>query len=191
MKKPLVKKVSKLRWVPLYIFFIITFASWWVGNNIDPITSVSTQILDVKTDAIGRHYFIERGKKRVVPFLQASDSMVLGGDHSDTNLVEYVVGTSNGQDQYLKVSIKKHYKFWSLLPAVMAIALCWITKEPLTSLIGGIIAGALLLQKYNITEDVFLAELMTKNAAGVLILYLWLWGRSWAYGLKPGGSSIW
>ena len=73
--------------------------------------------------------------------------MVLGGDHSDTNLVEYVVGTSNGQDQYLKVSIKKHYKFWSLLPAVMAIALCWITKEPLTSLIGGIIAGALLLQK--------------------------------------------
>ena len=189
MKKPLVKKVSKLRWVPLYIFFIITFASWWVGNNIDPITSVSTQILDVKTDAIGRHYFIERGKKRVVPFVQASDSMVLGGDHSDTNLVEYVVGTSNGQDQYLKVSIKKHYKFWSLLPAVMAIALCWITKEPLTSLIGGIIAGALLLQKYNITEDVFLAELMTKNAAGVLILYLWLLGALMGIWSKTGAAQ--
>jgi len=189
MKKPLVKKVSKLRWVPLYIFFIITFASWWVGNNIDPITSVSTQILDVKTDAIGRHYFIERGKKRVAPFVQASDSILLRGDHSDTNLVEYVVGTSNGQDQYLKVSIKKHYKFWSLLPAVMAIALCWITKEPLTSLIGGIIAGALLLQKYNITEDVFLAELMTKNAAGVLILYLWLLGALMGIWSKTGAAQ--
>lgn len=189
MKKPLVKKVSKLRWVPLYIFFIITFASWWVGNNIDPITSVSTQILDVKTDAIGRHYFIESGKKRVAPFVQASDSILLRGDHSDTNLVEYVVGTSNGQDQYLKVSIKKHYKFWSLLPAVMAIALCWITKEPLTSLIGGIIAGALLLQKYNITEDVFLAELMTKNAAGVLILYLWLLGALMGIWSKTGAAQ--
>ena len=71
----------------------------------------------------------------------------------------------------------------------MAIALCWITKEPLTSLIGGIISGALLLQKYNITESVFVVELMTKNAAGVLILYLWLLGALMGIWSKTGAAQ--
>ena len=71
----------------------------------------------------------------------------------------------------------------------MAIALCWITKEPLTSLLGGIISGALLLQKYNITEDVFVIEMMTKNAAGVLILYLWLLGALMGIWSKTGAAQ--
>ena len=189
MKKPLVKNISKLRWVPLYIFFAITLLSWWIGKNIDPFTQVSTQLLDVKKDAIGRLYFTERGDKTYPQFVTSSRSMLLNGDHSDTELVEFVVEQQNGEDTYSRVSIKKHYKYWSLLPAIMAIALCWITKEPLTSLLGGIISGALLLQKYNITEEVFVTELMTKNAAGVLILYLWLLGALMGIWSKTGAAQ--
>ena len=119
---------------------------------------------------------VERGKPVYSQFILVDQSVLLNGDHSNTSLVEYVYAFEDGEKVYKKISIKKHFKFWSLLPAIMAIALCWITKEPLTSLIGGIFAGAFLLQKYNITEDVFVAELMTKNAAGVLVLYLWLLG---------------
>lgn len=189
MKKPLVKKVSKLRWIPLYIFFAITLLSWWIGQHMDPFTQVSTQLLDVKKDAIGRLYFTERGDKTYPQFVTSSQSMLLNGDHSDTELVEYVVKQQSGENTYSRVSIKKHYKYWSLLPAIMAIALCWITKEPLTSLLGGIISGALLLQKYNITEDVFVTELMTKNAAGVLILYLWLLGALMGIWSKTGAAQ--
>ena len=189
MKKPLVKKVSKLRWVPLYIFFAIGLLSWWIGQNVDPFTQVSTQLLDVKKDGIGRLYFTERGDKKYPQFVLNSKSMLLNGDHSDTELIEYVSEEKNGEQTYMKVSIKKHFKYWSLLPAIMAIALCWITKEPLTSLIGGIISGALLLQKYNITEDVFVTELMTKNAAGVLILYLWLLGALMGIWSKTGAAQ--
>ena len=47
----------------------------------------------------------------------------------------------------------------------------------------------MLLGKYNITEDVFLAELMTKNAAGVLILYLWLLGALMGIWSKTGAAQ--
>ena len=155
----------------------------------EPITTVSTQILDVTTDSAGRTYYIQKNKKHYPQFIYLSDSILMANNHSNASLVEYVIDDKKASPQYLKLSLKKHYKYWSLLPAVMAIALCWITKEPLTSLIGGIISGALLLGKYNITEDVFLAELMTKNAAGVLILYLWLLGALMGIWSKTGAAQ--
>ena len=189
-KKPvLVKKVTYLRWVPLYVFFAITLLSFWIGQNMTPHTQISTQLLHVEEDSIGRKYFIEKGKKQYPQFVLKSQSILFANNHSDTDLVEYVVNNENGETQYLKISLKKHFKFWSLLPAVMAIALCWITKEPLTSLLGGIISGALLLQKYNITEDVFVVEMMTKSAAGVLILYLWLLGALMGIWSKTGAAQ--
>ncbi|MEC8678152.1 MAG: Na+/H+ antiporter NhaC family protein [Candidatus Margulisiibacteriota bacterium] len=189
VKKPKVKKISKLRWVPLYIFFIISILSFYIGQKVDPITSVSHQIIDVKVDNYGKPYYVERGKPVYSQFIVVDQSVLLNGDHSNRSLVEYVYAFEDGEKVYKKISIKKHFKFWSLLPAIMAIALCWITKEPLTSLIGGIFAGALLLQKYNITEDVFVAELMTKNAAGVLVLYLWLLGALMGIWSKTGAAQ--
>ena len=189
IKKPKVKKISKLRWVPLYMFFAISILSFYIGQKVDPITSIAYQVIDVKVDHYGKSYFVERGKPVYSQFIQSNQSVLLNGDHSNTSIVEYVYELEDGEKVYKKISIKKHFKFWSLLPAIMAIALCWVTKEPLTSLIGGIFAGALLLQKYNITEDVFVAELMTKNAAGVLVLYLWLLGALMGIWSKTGAAQ--
>jgi len=189
IKKPKVKKISKLRWVPLYIFFAISILSFYIGQKVDPITSVAYQVMDVKVDDYGKSYFVERDKPVYPQFIEVEESILLSGNHENTSLVEYVYEFEGSEKVYKKISIKKHFKFWSLLPAVMAIALCWITKEPLTSLIGGIFAGALLLQKYNITEEVFVAELMTKNAAGVLVLYLWLLGALMGIWSKTGAAQ--
>ncbi len=69
-----------------------------------------------------------------------------------------------------------HWGLWSLLPAAVAVGLCWMIREPLMSLLGGIVVGAFMLARYDVTDAVFVASFATENAAGVLLLYLWLLG---------------
>ncbi|MEM1007541.1 MAG: Na+/H+ antiporter NhaC family protein [Myxococcota bacterium] len=85
-------------------------------------------------------------------------------------------GRKVSRQEYLKQTAKRHWGWWSLLPALVAILLCWVTREPLTSLLGGVLSGAFLLGRYDITESVFMPTMMSKDAAGILLLYLWLLG---------------
>ena len=45
---------------------------------------------------------------------------------------------------YYQRQARSHWG-WSLLPALVAVLLCWLTREPVTSLAAGIVSGALLL----------------------------------------------
>ena len=89
----------------------------------------------------------------------------MANNHSDASLVEYVID-DKASPQYLKLSLKNIISI-GLSTCRDGHSLMLDYQRALNILIGGIISGALLLGKYNITEDVFLAELMTKNAAGV------------------------
>lgn len=82
----------------------------------------------------------------------------------------------NGESIYSQLTASAHYGIWSLLPAVVAITSCWIFREPLTSLLLGTVSGALILQKYDYTQEVLLPSLASVKAATILILYLWLLG---------------
>ncbi len=77
---------------------------------------------------------------------------------------------------YYQLLAQCHWRFWSLLPAAVAIGLCWMIREPVTALLGGIVVGAFMLGRYDVTDAVFVASFATPNAAGVLLLYLWLLG---------------
>jgi Na+/H+ antiporter NhaC len=101
-----------------------------------------------------------------------------GGDPQVEEEYAYEVRVVGGEvtTEYYQLLAKRHWGFWSLLPAVVAIGMCWMTREPLISLFGGIVVGALLLGSYDITDAVFVENLATENAAGVLLLYLWLLG---------------
>lgn len=77
---------------------------------------------------------------------------------------------------YSLLQAKFHFGLWSLLPALVAIALCLLTREPLTALLCGIVVGAFMLGRFNITDAVIVPGLASKSAAGVLLLYLWLLG---------------
>jgi Na+/H+ antiporter NhaC len=77
---------------------------------------------------------------------------------------------------YYRLLAQHHWQLWSLLPAAVAVGLCWITREPLMSLLGGIVVGAFMLGRYDVTDAVFVESFATENAAGVLLLYLWLLG---------------
>ncbi|UCD28994.1 MAG: sodium:proton antiporter, partial [Planctomycetota bacterium] len=106
---------------------------------------------------------------------------------------EFAVSTVevDGQQEeiYYHLKAKHHWSYWSLLPAAVAVALCWLTREPITALFGGIVTGAFLLGKFDITENVLIENLMTKHAAGVLILYLWLLGGLMGIWSRTGAAQ--
>jgi len=67
--------------------------------------------------------------------------------------------------------------------------LCWVTREPLTSLFGGIVVGAFVLGRYDVTEQVLVPNLATPSAAGVLVLYLWLLGGLMGIWSRTGAAQ--
>jgi Na+/H+ antiporter NhaC len=75
---------------------------------------------------------------------------------------------------YFHIVPKQHWKYWSLFPAFVALMLCWVTKEPISALIGGIICGAFILGQYDITDTILIPKLMTESSANIIVLYLWL-----------------
>ena len=76
-----------------------------------------------------------------------------------------------------------------LTPAIVAIALCWLTREPVTSLFSGILIGALLLQQYDLVDTVLLQSMATKSAAGIMLLYLWLLGGLMGIWARTGAAK--
>ena len=53
----------------------------------------------------------------------------------------------------------------------------------------GVVTGAFLLGKYDISDQVFLETFMTKNAAGILLLYLWLLGGLMGVWSRTGAAQ--
>lgn len=82
-----------------------------------------------------------------------------------------------------------HFGLWSLLPAIVAIALCLLTREPLVALLGGIVIGAVMLGRFDITHEVFIPNIGTSSAASILILYLWLLGGLMGMWAKTGAAQ--
>jgi Na+/H+ antiporter NhaC len=82
-----------------------------------------------------------------------------------------------------------HYGLWSLLPAFIAIALCLISKEPLIALFSGILVGAFMLGRFDISTDVLIPNIATSSAASILILYLWLLGALMGIWAKTGAAQ--
>ncbi len=182
---------------PLVFFLLALVGGVLVGVYVSPTWSVEKIGLDVATDANGRLLRDEQGKPyyflggepqaidRSVPMPDARlnpqriEQLNVRGGSPDVDR-EYVVETrvigGKPTELYFELVAKHHWGLWSLLPAAVAVGLCWTTREPLVSLLGGIVVGACLLGRYDITDAVFVRELATPNAAGVLLLYLWLLG---------------
>jgi len=82
-----------------------------------------------------------------------------------------------------------HFGIWSLLPAFIAIALCLISREPILALFSGIVVGAFMLGKFDVSSDVLIPNMATSDAASILILYLWLLGGLMGIWAKTGAAQ--
>ena len=187
-----------LRWLlglarylkPSLAFFLLAMlAGILVGLCVAPTWTVEKVNLDVTEDEDGRLWYLSREKRVYVPHAVPIEESELneervrhfnatGTSPEVTEQYAWEIGQVEGRPRklYFRLQAKRHWGLWSLLPAAVAVALCWMTREPLMSLLGGIVVGAFMLGRYNITEDVFVHSFASEDAAGVLLLYLWLLG---------------
>lgn len=156
-----------------------------IGQVVTPAWHVSETTLDVHDDGDGGGlYVIERGKP--VPIgdvLPAADTGAAEPSTLDGRVTRDDAGV------YRRLTATKHWGVWSLLPALVAIALCLTLRDPMVSLLIGIASGALLLKQYDLTEQVFMPSLQSSAAAGVLLLYLWLLGGLMGVWSKTGAAA--
>ena len=154
--------------------------------------------LDVQTDADGRLHYTYRGKPayfEAVPIKQAvlNPDRIEGTNEEPPVMEEFAFAETlvdgEARTLYYQLIAKHHWGFWSLLPAVVAVLLCWLTREPVPSLLGGIVAGALLLTRYDFTGEVLIPSLASTNAAAVLLLYLWLLGGLMGIWSRTGAAQ--
>jgi Na+/H+ antiporter NhaC len=178
-----------------WVFFIALAVAYFVGTRVPPIWQVERITLDVQVDEQGRLFIIQREKPVFLPEpvplsesgLRAEEVERFNRDGATPAILTQVVADGD-PPVYYRLNAVRHWRYWSLLPALVAVALCWITREPLTSLFGGIVVGAFILQRYDLTDAVLVNSLATPDAVGILILYLWLLGGLLGIWAKTGAA---
>lgn len=179
----------------LIILILGLLLSLWVGRNVEPIFSVDETVLDVHTEEDGRLFFIQRGKNSYLDGVVARELAHLNPVTLSSGVRPEITSEFVWRDSprdgriYSRLDLRFHFGYWSLLPALVAIVLCWVTKEPITSLFAGVVAGAFVLGRYDITGDVLVGALSTSSAATVLVLYLWLLGGLLGVWSKTGAAK--
>ena len=93
-----------------------------------------------------------------------------------------------GTERFFEVEARSHRGVWSLFPAFVTIVLCFLNREPISALAGGIVTGGLLLGKFDLTENVLLPGLSTSSAALVILLYLVFLGGLLGLWSRNGGA---
>lgn len=175
-----------LREPGFWVFIVGLGIALWAGLSISPTWLVERVQLDVHTRDDGSQYYISRDSQTDVTGVQSAEESALWPlvgqrlsslpTQSSEIVRKEIVEDDGTATAYYQLNPKRHWGYWSLLPAVMAVALCFITREPLTALTGGIIAGAFLLQDYDLTGKVLVPALGTDSGAKLIILYLWFLG---------------
>lgn len=178
----------------IFIFFFIT--SIYIGKVIPPNYVTEKVALDIHQEESRYYYYAKNDVKiwidQFTPLHQSKlhPTTLKETLNQDSEMTEeYIVETTLEGKRYYQIRLKKHWGLWSLMPAFLAIILCWTTKEPLSALFAGIVVGAMILAQYDIVDSVFIPIMMTKGVVGVLILYLWFLGGLLGLWTKTGAAQ--
>lgn len=78
-----------------------------------------------------------------------------------------------------------HYGWSSVLPALAVLALVFVTREVVSSLVFGILVAGIVTRAPNVVQDHFLPALATETFAVIVLVYFWslggligIWGRT-------------
>ena len=170
---------------PAFVALLLALAAGlYVSTQIDPVWVEQKTVYQVYTNDAGDLAYQFRGSERALPDtvpyeesrLKQAALDTLGGERPSLDSQWVRETDAAGETRYAELSARYHFGIWSLLPAVIAILLCLITREALTSLLAGVVTGAFMLGRFDITDAVLIPSLATSGAASILLLYLWLVG---------------
>lgn len=179
----------------VWVFVVGLLLCWWVGRHVEPVWVVEQVYLEPKQEA-GDTYFEYRGARYVERNFAKPEESELWcyrghrlTEDPKTGF-ELVVDESGEKGPvYYAITADCHWRYWSLLPAALAVLLCFLTREPVTALVGGVIGGALLQQAYDIPGQVLLPGIGTATGATIVVLYLWFLGGLLGIWSKNGAAQ--
>ena len=180
------------------LFALALVGSWIAGLTVPPTWMIERVALDAQADESGQLYYQVQGESvafNPVPMAQAqlNPERVSGARVEPPIREEYVsvVETVDGESRtvYYRLNAVFHFGWLSLLPAIVAVMLCWVTREPITALLGGVVSGALILGRYDLTGEVLIPSFATTNSASILVLYLWLLGGLMGVWSRTGAAQ--
>ena len=180
------------------LFALALIGSWIAGLTVPPTWMVERVALDARADEAGQLYYQVQGESvpfNPVPMAQAQlNPEQVSGSRVEPPIREEYVSVEEAVDGevqtvYYRLNAVFHFGWLSLLPAIVAVLLCWVTREPITALLGGVVSGALILGRYDLTGEVLLPSFATTNSASILVLYLWLLGGLMGVWSRTGAAQ--
>ena len=81
-----------------------------------------------------------------------------------------------------------HYGFLSIMPALAALAICFVTRNVILALFMGIVLGGLVTTDYNIIQSFLIPAIGTPRFAEILLVYLWALGGLLGIWNRNGGA---
>ncbi|MFP4352476.1 MAG: Na+/H+ antiporter NhaC family protein [Puniceicoccaceae bacterium] len=179
-----------IRSVPFWFFVAALVLSWGAGQFSRTVFVVEAVALDKESAAA---ILGERGEGAFAPVdesvlwpLRGSPLEVLPEIETESIVVEPT--DPERPRRYYELNVVSHRGIWSLFPAFVTIVLCFLTREPVTALLGGIISGALVLGAYDVTGQVLRPGLANTDAALILVLYLLFLGGLLGLWSRNGGA---
>lgn len=183
---------SRNNQLALYVLIIGLLSALYVKHFVNATWLEQSYIYDVYVNEQGQNAYQYKGQEVAITELVAYEESPLRQSYLDQHPEKPAkdqqwVTTENDGIKMLKPAF--HYGLWSLLPAFITIALCLLTREPLTALFGGIVVGALMLGRYDLTDKVIIPNLAREGTAAILLLYLWLLGGLLGIWSKTGAAQ--
>ena len=203
-EQPNVAADNAKRFRPSHVVAAVVLLAGLVGGLVVGLSVVPQWVerkitFNVYENDAGEPVYLFQGEEtpvgEVVPYdkspLRAEALEELDGDPPLERqwVVESIPENGSAATRYSLLEPSLHFGLWSLLPAGIAIALCLLTKEPLTALLGAVFVGALMLGRFDVTDAVLLPSLASRSAATVLLLYLWLLGGLMGVWSRTGAAQ--
>lgn len=171
------------------IFLLALTAAQFINSKVQKVWVEQSYVYDLYDNEQGRQSYMFKGQEitieQIVPYASSPLNQANLSNGLPPELGQQWVD-QDGQVKLLKPAF--HFGLWSLLPAFVTVALCLLTREPLTALFAGIVSGAIMLGNYDLTDKVLIPNLSTEAAASLLLLYLWLLGGLLGIWSKTGAA---
>lgn len=172
----------------LWFFIVCLLVTAFVGRNADLTVVIEKNALDpeqvekrlAETDGT---VVLSEADSTLLPLLGAPPEAM-----PETTSEIIRVSSEGEPTQFFELTALSHRGFWSLFPAFVTIVLCFVNREPITALAGGIIIGGVLLGQFDLAGDVLKTGLSTTSAAIVIILYLLFLGGLLGMWSRNGGA---
>jgi Na+/H+ antiporter NhaC len=180
--------------IALIVIIFSTLAALYVQQCVDKVWQEQSYIYQTYLNGDGRLAYTYKGKEQLIKQPVAYKNSPLNQQNLSASVTppdikeQWVYKDIQGEKKLMLLKPGFHFGFWSLLPAFVAIALCLLTREPITALFGGIVVGAFMLDKFDITDQVLVPNMATHSAAAILLLYLWLLGGLIGIWSKTGAA---